>query len=183
MPVFTRKHMITSQRIYEGAVINLRVDELESKEGRVTRAVVEHNGGVVIICQPEPRKLVLVKQYRYTLDQELVELPAGRIDLGESALLAAQRELVEETGYQASKWKQVATLSSAPGFCDELLYVFTASKVSQVGKKLDHDEETDVLVLSLKEAWQLLTSSKIVDAKSLAALSLLNSAKFSNLLV
>jgi ADP-ribose pyrophosphatase len=174
VPLFTKKHTVSSKRVYEGCVINFRVDELKTDEGnKAVREIVEHNGGVVILCQPDPDQIVLVKQYRYAVDHELIELPAGRIDIGELPLIAAQRELLEETGYRASDWQEVANIYSAPGFCTELLYFFRAAGVKQVGKQLDDDEETEVLLLPLTSAWHLALSGEIQDAKTIAGLALL----------
>jgi ADP-ribose pyrophosphatase len=171
--LFTRQHRVTSDLIYRGQIINLRVDTVTYAGKTVTREVIEHNGGVIIACQPESDKVVLVKQYRYALDQEIIELPAGRLDKGEVPVLAAQRELEEETGYQAKKWKQLTTMYSAPGFCDELLYFFHAVQVFLSTKKTDEDEETEVIVLSVKEAWQMVINGQIADAKTIAGLAML----------
>lgn len=173
MALFTKQNTTSSKRIYEGDIINLRVDDLRLENGSTTRReVVEHTGGVVIACQPTPNQIVLIKQYRYSLDRELIELPAGRIDRGEEPLAAAQRELTEETGYQAKRWLKKAVFATAPGFCDELLYLYHASDCTQVEKQLDHDEEIDVIVLSIRKAWQLILSETIVDTKTIAALAL-----------
>lgn len=174
MTLFTRKHLISSKKIYEGNIITLRLDQLEAEDGsKTTRELVEHNGGVVIICQPTPSEVVLIKQYRYSLDQELIELPAGRIDPGEKPLETAQRELIEETGYKAKQWQAKGIVSAAVGFCNELLYFFAATDVEQVGKDLDHDEETEVLVVSIEKAWQLVKNAPIIDAKTIVGISML----------
>lgn len=174
MALFTLAHRIESQRIYEGTIISLRVDKLKLEEGKeTTREVVEHNGGVVIACQPSPKEIVLIKQYRYSIDEELIELPAGRIEKGESALPAAKRELTEETGYVAEDWVELSRMYTAPGFCNEMLYLYKATNVKQVGKQLDEDEETEVLVMPLLEAWHLVLAGKVRDAKTIAGIGLL----------
>jgi ADP-ribose pyrophosphatase len=175
--LFTAKHLLQSRRVYEGDIINLRVDELQAGGGQKTiREVVEHNGGVVIACQPTIGEVVLIKQYRYSVDREIIELPAGRIEKAEPPLKAAQRELTEETGYKAADWEEKAAFYSAPGFCNEVLHFYRASNVEFVGKSLDADEETDVLILPLQKAWQLVESREIVDAKTIAGLAMLFSA-------
>lgn len=136
MALYTRQDTQTSKRIYEGGIINLREDTLKNSSGSCTRAVVEHNGGVVIACQPEPGKVILIKQYRYSIDEELIELPAGRIEPGEIPLPCAQRELIEETGYKAENWQELCRMFTAPGFCDEILYLYLATGVTFVGKIL-----------------------------------------------
>lgn len=173
MALYTRQDRETTKRIYEGAIINLREDKLKNPHGSCIRAVVEHNGGVFIACQPEPDKVILIKQYRYSIDEELIELPAGRIEKGEQPLPCAQRELIEETGYKAAKWQELSRMFTAPGFCDELLYLYLATDVTFVGKNLDHDEETEVLILPVKEAWQLVLDGQVRDAKTIAGLGLL----------
>ncbi len=173
MALYTRQDTETSKRIYEGAIINLREDSLKNSHGTCTRAVVEHNGGVFIACQPEPDKVILIKQYRYSIDEELIELPAGRIEKGEEPLPCAQRELIEETGYKAEKWQELSRMFTAPGFCDELLYLYLATDITFVGKNLDHDEETEVLILPVKQAWQMVLDGKVRDAKTIAGLGML----------
>jgi ADP-ribose pyrophosphatase len=176
--LITRKNALASKRIYEGHVLNLRVDELKGENSKpIIREVIEHNGGVVIICQPSLDEVVLIKQYRYSVDRELVELPAGRLEAGESPLTAAKRELAEETGYLADDWKDLGKIYSAPGFCNEILYFYQASKVTKVARHLDEDEEIDVIVVPLLDAWKLALSAEINDAKTIAGLSILLRAR------
>lgn len=174
MVLLTRKDTIGTERIFEGLILSLRVDQIKHPDGHIfVREVVEHNGGVVILCQPEPDKVILIRQYRYTVDEELIELPAGRLEKGELALPAARRELTEETGYQASVWDQLPSMYSAPGFSTEMLYFFRATDVKFVGKSLDEDEETEVLILPVEEAWQQVVRGQVRDAKTIAGLALL----------
>ncbi len=173
MTLFTRQHLIGTERIFEGYIFNVRRDSLQEGDRVITREVVEHNGGVVVACQPEPGKVLLINQYRYPIDHDLFEFPAGRVELGEDRFLAAKRELTEETGYRAKNWRDLATMYSAPGFCNELLSFYHASDLEFVGKNLDEDEETDVIVLDLDEAWSWVRNGRIQDAKTVAGLGLL----------
>lgn len=152
----------------------MRKDALQ-QDGRaeICREIVEHNGGVVIACQPSPGKVILIRQYRYPIDEELLELPAGRVELNEDRLLAAKRELTEETGYVAAKWSLLSNMYSAPGFCTELLSFYHATELVFSGKNLDEDEETEVLIVELEEAWSWARDGKIRDAKTVAGLGLL----------
>lgn len=174
MTLFTYQDRVASNLVHQGEIINLRVDTVKSGGKSVTREVVEHIGGVVIACQPQPDQVVLVKQYRYALDKELIELPAGRLNQGEVPLLAAQRELKEETGYQSLHWQEIGRMYSAPGFCNELLYLFSASQALLGEKTPDEDEETEVIVMAVKEAWQKVIRGEIADAKTIAGLAMLN---------
>jgi ADP-ribose pyrophosphatase len=173
VPLYTHEHKIDSKRIYEGEIINFRVDRLKLNGKEVLREVIEHNGGVVILCQPTPQEVVLIKQYRYSVDEVLWEFPAGRIEKGEDPLPAAKRELTEETGYVATEWVELSRFYTAPGFCNEMLYMYKATNVTLDKKSLDEDEETDVIVMKLTEAWQLVTSGAARDAKTVAGLGLL----------
>ena len=172
--LFTINDRIKSDKLYEGKIFDIRLDKLRSKEGvEVEREVVEHNGGVVVLAQPDEEKIILIKQYRYSLDKTIFELPAGRIEQGEDPKLAAQRELTEETGYRASSWDTLTELYSAPGFCTEILYLYRASDLEFKGKNLDPDEETDVVIMDIKDAWSMVLDGSIKDAKTVAGLALL----------
>lgn len=174
MALFTREHKTASERIYDGLIFSVLVDTVKQDDGKqFKREIVEHNGGVVILGQPSSQEILLIRQYRYSVDEELIELPAGRLEKGEDRADAAARELIEETGYKGNNWKQVAGAFSAPGFCDELLTFHHATDLEWVGKKLDEDEETDVMKVSLKEAWQLVMDGKVRDCKTIAGIALL----------
>ncbi len=171
--LFTLRNRVDTKRIHEGDIVNLRLDTLRLESGvQVIREVVEHNGGVVIAAQPDKNSIILIKQYRYSIDDELIELPAGRLELGEEPLPAAQRELREETGFEATSWTEPSSMYTAPGFCNEILYLYRASELSFVGNELDEDEEIEVFEVSLNEAWALVRSGKIKDAKTIAGISL-----------
>jgi ADP-ribose pyrophosphatase len=174
VPVFKVANKVESKRIYEGDIVNFRVDTVRLENGQeTTRELVEHNGGVVIACQPNEDEVVLIRQYRYSVDEDLLELPAGRIEIGEQPLHAGQRELTEETGYRARDWRELSRMYTAPGFCNEMLYLFHASNVEIVSKDLDDDEETEVIVLKIEDAWQLVLDGKVRDAKTVAGVGML----------
>ncbi|CAN5301019.1 NUDIX hydrolase [soil metagenome] len=172
--LFTRDHCVSTEQVWEGAIINLRVDTVTVDNTVATREVVEHNGGVVIAGLTSANKVILVKQYRYSIDHELIELPAGRIEAGEDPFPAAQRELTEETGYLAENWQELSRMYTAPGFCNEMIYIYLAENLTYQGKNLDFDEETEVIELSLDEAWAMVFNGQIQDAKTIAGLGLLS---------
>jgi ADP-ribose pyrophosphatase len=172
--LITRKDAIGSKRIFEGRIFKVRLDDVRRANGTtMTLEMVEHHGGVVIACKPSPDEVFLIRQYRYAIDEELIELPAGRLEIGEDRLEAAKRELIEETGYRAKNWEELPPIYSAPGFCDELLTCYLATDIEWVGKNLDEDEETDVVKVSLKEAWQMVLDRKIRDSKTVAILGVI----------
>lgn len=176
MTLFTHEHKINSELKYEGRIFDLRVDTLERDGLTVVRDIIVHNGGVVIASRPAPDRVILIRQYRYTIDADLLELPAGRIELKEDPMVAARRELTEETGFEASTWRELSRFYSAPGFCDEILYLYEASDLKFVGKRLDIDEETEVLDLKVADAWRMVVEGKIQDAKTIAGLGMLMTA-------
>jgi ADP-ribose pyrophosphatase len=170
----TKEDRTHSEYIYKGHIISLRLDKVMVEKGAERKKeIVEHNGGVVIACRPDPQQIILVKQYRYPIDESLYELPAGTIEVGEKPEVCAARELIEETGYKASKWAKLAEMYSAPGFCTELLYAYEASDVEFVGANPDEDEEIDIKILPLQTAWAWVVDGRIRDAKTIAVLGML----------
>lgn len=172
--LFTLNERVQTKKLYEGHIFDVRIDKLRSQEGiEVDREVVEHNGGVVILAQPTRDKIILIRQYRYSFDEVIIELPAGRVEKGEDPFLAAKRELTEETGYSASEWAPLTELYSAPGFCTEILYLYQAKNLNFEGKNLDMDEETEVVIMDVEEAWGLALDGTIKDSKTVSGLGLI----------
>src|SRR5271154_4219125 len=116
--------VLSARRVYEGRVINLRVDTVATASGPHDYEVVEHRGAVVVALMPSPSEMLLVRQYRVPLGAYTWEACAGGIDAGETPEAAAMRELREETGYRATRIERLWSAYSAPGFCDELLHFF-----------------------------------------------------------
>jgi ADP-ribose pyrophosphatase len=161
-----------SRRIYEGRVLNLRVDRVAKPRGGMRDVeIVEHAGGVVVIAQPEPGAIVLVRQYRFPVRDFLWEAPAGMLEPGEDPALAAARELQEETGYVAQRVEFLFSAYSSPGFCEEKLHFFAAHGLHAGPQHLDDIEEIDVLIWSLEDAWQTVMRDGLPDAKTQIALA------------
>lgn len=173
MALFSVKDRIGSQNVFNGEIFDVRVDTIRPDDKReITREIVEHPGGVCIACKPTPNEILLIKQYRYSIDAELIELPAGRIDPGEERLTAAKRELIEETGWNAKTWEVLPAVFTAPGFCNELLSCYLATDVEWVGIDPDEDEEITVIRVTLDEAWKMVRDGKIQDCKTIAILGM-----------
>jgi ADP-ribose diphosphatase len=164
--------VVTSEVVYEGRVVTLRVDEITiARGGTATRVVVDHPGAVVMIALDDQERVFLVEQYRHAIGRMLRELPAGTLEPGEEPLLAAKRELREEVGVVAAEWTYLGSFYSSPGFVNEHLHVFVARKLTELGPQPDFDEDLSVLRVPLSELRDRLV--EIPDAKSLAALYLL----------
>ncbi len=116
------ERMVESKTIFEGHIIKVTLDQAMLPDGKLaSREVVYHPGGVAVLALDEENRVTLVRQYRYPIGRELLELPAGKLDHGaeEDRLLGAQRELSEETGLEAEEWTYLGYMLASPGFCDE----------------------------------------------------------------
>ena len=162
---------LDTTEIYSGKVFNVTHDEVELCDGyKSFRDVVHHNGGVVIVAEVD-NKILMVQQFRYPTKEILYELPAGKLDKqGEDVLSAAKRELEEETGYIAQNWESLGFIWTSPGFCSEKLYLFKASNLSFKGQHLDEGEILNYLSIEKEEAFNMIKTNKINDAKTICAL-------------
>src|SRR5271154_7214869 len=133
--------VVASQRVYNGRVINLRVDTVETANATHTLEIVEHTGAAFVIPQPVPDEIVLVRQHRHAIGQDTWEVCAGGIDPGETPEQAAVRELREETGYRARTVRRLWSAYSAPGFCNELLHFFHTDAYDTGEPEPDAEEE------------------------------------------
>jgi ADP-ribose pyrophosphatase len=158
--------VVASKRVYEGRVVNLRVDTVETRSGRHDVEIVEHSGAVVVVAQPSPDEVVLVRQYRYPLGAHTWELCAGGIDPGETPEAAAIRELREETGYRAQTMRRLWSAYSAPGFCSELLHFYHTDAFVPGAPEPDAEEEIEVAVFPLARVCEMIERDELRDAKT-----------------
>jgi len=164
--------VVSSKVVYQGKVFKVTSDKVKEPNGiTATRDVIRHSGSVVILAVDEsgdePRVL-LERQYRYAAQSYLWELPAGRIDPGESALAGAKRELIEETGYRAKKWKRVLHFYASPGFLDETMEIFLARGLTLGEAQPEADEVIECHLVPLTEAIDMVFSGRIHDGKAIA---------------
>lgn len=165
---------ISSEIKYQGHIINVRCDEILLSNGKKHfREVVEHPGGVVIVPITNDNKIVLIKQWRYPTGQELIELPAGKLNKGEDPFPAAKRELEEETGFTAESWKFIKYIFTTPGFCDEKLYFYKASKLTLTQTNFDYGEIIEPFTVDMDQAKNMMKNGEIIDAKTIVGLSVL----------
>ena len=163
--------LLDSKTVYEGRMINLRVDSIELPSGRqTTREIVEHTNSVVIVPVDSSGNVLLVRQYRTAIGQALVEVPAGKTEPGEHPLQCAHRELREETCHNAGIMEDMGGFYAGPGYSTEYLYLYLATDLTPVNGAVDADEIMDVFRVPLADMPDMIASGKICDAKSVAGI-------------
>jgi len=166
-----KEKILSSQLIYDGRAVRLRVDTVQMPGSReTTREIVEHSDCVAIVAVDADGNLLLVKQFRHPVEKELLEIPAGGIDPGEDAEAAVRRELAEETGYQPQKLQKLGGFYSTPGYCTEYLHLYLASDLVPHRLHAEDTEGIEVVRVPISQIPGLITSGGICDAKSIAGL-------------
>src|SRR5947209_12056745 len=159
--------VLSSKTVYQGRIFNVVVDKVREPSGvLVRREIVRHRGSVVILAVTDQRspKVLLERQYRYAAQAELWELPAGKIDAGEKPLASAKRELLEETGYEARRWKRFLEFYVSPGFLDEMMFIYLATGLTLGKAQPEADEFIASHWISLTAAIKMIARGEIVDA-------------------
>lgn len=161
---------LTTESIYKGKIIDLEIQEVELPNGKKSkREIVNHPGAVAVICVTQENKMVMVRQYRKALQKAITEIPAGKLDAGESPENCAVRELEEETGIKAEKLTACDSFYTSPGFANEIVYVFKAEDLSAGEIEMDEDEFVERVDVTLHEAKEMIAEGEIHDAKTIYA--------------
>jgi ADP-ribose pyrophosphatase len=164
-------HVLKTKEIYRGRLIRLRVDRIVEPGGAtVDREVVHHSGSVVILAHSDDGSIVLVRQYRYAAKQSLWELIAGGLEPGERPLAAAQRELLEESGYRAKKLRLLFDFFPSPGILTEKMFLVEATGLTRSKAQPDPDERIEVGHFTPVQVMKMIKSRRIRDAKTLVGL-------------
>ena len=159
---------ISSRMLHEGRHFSFLRDEVELPNGLKTyRDIVRHPGAVAIVPFLPDGRIVLVRQYRYAAGKPLLEIPAGTLEEGEDPLECARRELIEETGYEASELTAILSCYMAPGYSDEVIHFFEAGGLREVGISPEEDESIEVEVSELGEIIRMIEENIIEDAKTI----------------
>ena len=163
--------ILRSEIIYEGPIFGIRRDEVIEPSGvRATREVITHPGSVVVLPVLPDRRILMIRQYRHAARQYLWELVAGRIDAGEKPRQAAARELMEETGYRARKFRIFLDVFPTPGFLEERMFILLAEDLTAGVAEPEDDEKIVSRAYNRKQLEEMIRRGKLRDAKSIAGI-------------
>jgi ADP-ribose pyrophosphatase len=162
---------LDGRRLYEGKILNLRVDRVAIPGGgEAIREVVEFRGGGVIAALDDDGRVLLIRQYRYAVDRVLWELPAGILEPGEPPQVCAARELEEETGYRADHIEPLCRFYTTAGGTNEMLHLFLATGLTPGHQRLEADERIEVYPTPLEQAVEMIATGEIMDGKTIIGL-------------
>lgn len=157
-----------SEKLYEGKIINLRIDTVELPDKKYSkREIVEHPGGVAIVGITDENEILLVKQYRKAVDRVLLELPAGKIEVNEEPKETAFKELKEETGYSTENLEYLLEFYTSPGFSTEKVYIFLAGNMEKGEQELESGEYIEVESYKIDDLIKMIKKGEIIDSKTI----------------
>jgi ADP-ribose pyrophosphatase len=159
--------------IYEGKIFDVAVERVTLPNGATkNREVLRHPGAAAMVPLLDDGNVILVKQYRHAVGGYIWEIPAGTLEPDEDPVTCAQRELIEEIGYEAGRLEKMTEILPAPGYTDERIHIFLTTGLSSAQQNLEDDEVLDVESVPLEKAVEMIRSGKIQDAKSIVGLLL-----------
>lgn len=169
-----KARLLSRREVYRGPAFSVTTDDVLEPSGiRARRDIVHHTGSIVVLAIDESRKnkepqILFERQYRHAAERYLWELPAGRIDKGEKELAAARRELLEETGYSAARWKRIIRFWASPGFVAEAMSIYLAQNLRAGTAQPEADEAIQVRFIPLSKAVGMVMNQTIRDAKTIS---------------
>lgn len=162
---------LASDSAYRGAFFEVRRDEVRRPDGKpAVREYIRHPGAVMMVPLLDENTVVLVRQFRYPLRRHFLEVPAGRIEPGEEPLATAKRELIEECGYEAARWRHLTTLHPCIGYSDERIELYLARDLRHVGAGPDDGEFLEVLPTPIDQALKWVRDGRITEVKAIIGL-------------
>ncbi|MCL1866994.1 MAG: NUDIX hydrolase [Oscillospiraceae bacterium] len=171
----TFEKTLSEERVYDGKILRIRRDTVElPNKNEATREVIEHNGGVCVLPLTDGDEVIMVKQFRYPFGGELLEIPAGKLEVGEDPLVCGKRELLEETGCTADSYEYLGKLYPTPAYCTEVIHMYLARGIHEAngdsltykGNFLDSDEFLNVVKLPFDKVIDMIFRNEISDAKT-----------------
>jgi ADP-ribose pyrophosphatase len=169
--------VVSSTLSYEGPLFRVYTDKILENGRELTRDVIRHNGSVVILAVDDAKSkrdpmIVMERQYRHAAREFLLEVPAGKMEEGEDALAAAKRELLEETGFKAKRWRKMIRYFASPGFLGEFMQVFLAEGLTLGDAQPEYDEQIEIEMMPLSKLLKMMDEGKIHDGKTLISVML-----------
>jgi len=165
------ENKLDGQTVFEGNFLHVKRDSVSLPDGALTsREYIVHPGAAVIIALTDNGELVMERQYRYPLERDFIELPAGKIDEGEDPLQTAKRELAEETGYTAGSWRYLGVMHPVISYSTERIEIFLAEDLTLTSARLDAGEFLEVFAVTLGTAVDWIRTGRITDSKTIAGL-------------
>ena len=169
--------VISSKLSYEGPLFRVYTDEIVEGGRKMTRDVVRHNGSIVILAIDDSKSkrdpmIVMERQYRHAAKEYLLEVPAGKMEAGEDALAGAKRELLEETGFVAARWRKVVRYFASPGFLGEFMQVFIAEGLTAGEAQPEYDEQIEIELIPLSRLLAMIDAGEVHDGKTLISVML-----------
>ena len=160
------------KNVFKGKVIDLSVDTVVFPKQQVEMECINHPGGAAVVPLISDGSVILIKQYRHCIGDTIWEIPAGRLEPDENPLDCAKRELVEEVGFKATNVQKLTEIYSAPGYCNEVIYIFLATELVPDKQKLEDDEIINIVRLPFAKAIEKVKMGEITDAKTVVGLLL-----------
>ena len=171
IPLVTPK-VVDTKTIFRGRVIEVSVDTVSEGELTYEREVVHHAGSAVIVPVFDDGTIALVRQYRHPAQRYLLEVPAGTLERGEAPEKGAARELEEELGLVCGRLKKLSEFFVSPGFCEEKMWVYLATELTETEQRLEDDEVIEVVRIPFSQALSMITTGEIEDAKTIIGVML-----------
>jgi ADP-ribose pyrophosphatase len=169
--MINREKLLSSEEIFLGRAVNLRIDTIEKLSGQITtREIVEHSDCIAVVPVDVEGRILMVKQFRRPANKMLLEIPAGGVEAGEDPEECVRRELQEEIGYLPGKLQKLGGFYAAPGYCTEYLHLFLATHLTESRLTAEDTDEIEVLRFTVPEILAMIDSGEICDAKSIAGL-------------
>ncbi len=160
--------LISSRELLKTSIFRVTEDVAKDPEGfEIKRAIVQHEGSAVMMAVDDRSRILLVRQYRLPARDYMWELPAGRLDPGETPLQAAKRELMEETGYRARRWHRLASFFASPGYVAEKMTIFLARDLTQGDASPMEDERIQISWFTPRQVADMIAGARISDAKTI----------------
>jgi ADP-ribose pyrophosphatase len=173
-----KKIEVTSSILsYDGPLFRVYTDKIVENGREITRDVVRHNGSVVILAIDDSKNkrdplVVVERQYRHAAKEYLLEVPAGKLEAGEEGLAGAKRELLEETGFKANRWRKMVRYFASPGFLGEFMQVYVAESLTLGEAQPEYDEQIEIEMVPLSKLLGMIEEGKIHDGKTLISVML-----------